>query len=356
MTEIIPFQPGPPPFGYKQAGLNGWAEEPKEQMAIGYIAQAHKDGVSLRKIAAAVESTYGFKMTHAGVDKILKRCQANDVNPIMRSRPALPMPQFKKGIVREETLADSSEAYANVESLIKSLALELGNVQVGTLMLRIRHRCERLTDNIDHWDESVLKTIESSYQNAKAREAYLREKEQPAPQAAPAQFKPGDVVEFDRSKWAKCGGYNRGDCCDRYTMDPKAAGWHQGHFDDEYECEECWQKGYKRGAHVSYRTKYVELELEDLERKFMKKEIDQQVKELKAQKKLERLDKIRLSVFEQWQKAIEQRKGTSYSAGGSFYVQDHKLKVKDEELMEIVYAWLNFDPATLPPIPPTISL
>lgn len=368
MTEVTIFQPGPPPFGYKQGKYDTWVEVPEEQMIIGYIDQAHKDGVSLRKIAAGVESNYGRRMTHAGVDKILKRRQSNDISPILRGapRPSLyaPMPQFKKGIQVTETYENRQQSletpktkielddvFFNVRNLIENSVMEVGPEAVQTMLLRIAMGLERITDNIHCWDDSLLKTIEGSYQHARARQAYLNESK-PAPKAPAGvmeSLKPGDVVEFDQSKWHKCGGWDYGRYCQRFTQDPKAAGWHQSDIhDDEWECESCWQRGFthtwadfKKGK-LTIRVNNGE---DAIEKDFKPKDIDAKLKDLKAIKKPSDEVKREIKFWTGLQKSL----ANCGLGGGSSLGRE-----KGEN--ELVYRIVGFDPATLPPIPPTISL
>jgi len=61
---------GTVPFGYRiEAGE--LVEIPEQQAAIATMRELRAGGVSLRAIAAAVESRHGIKVSHAGVDKLL---------------------------------------------------------------------------------------------------------------------------------------------------------------------------------------------------------------------------------------------------------------------------------------------
>lgn len=238
-------------------------------MAIKYMVQAQKDGVGLRRIAIAVESLFGFKLTHAGVDKILKR----------------------------DRIGVAIKAAASTESK----------------------------------------------QSARVSR----------------EFQPGDVVEFDESKWFKCGDWGYGSCF-KFTQDPKAAGWHESEWSDgEWECEACWQKDFFRLSSVSYKSGKAELTMGDKSRIFTKAELAKLIKALEAEKKPTKKQKIELSLFKEWLKGVSQNFNSSHSCGSGMrlnYEDQKKIKAKDSELLELQYELLNFDPSTLPPIPETIKL
>ena len=62
---------GTVPFGYRVGEGGELVEIPEQQEAIRTMSALRAGGMSLRAIAAAVESWHGIRVSHAGVDKVL---------------------------------------------------------------------------------------------------------------------------------------------------------------------------------------------------------------------------------------------------------------------------------------------
>ena len=62
---------GTVPFGYRVGEGGELVEIPEQREAIRTMSALRAGGMSLRAIAAAVETRHGIKVSHAGVDKVL---------------------------------------------------------------------------------------------------------------------------------------------------------------------------------------------------------------------------------------------------------------------------------------------